>query len=283
MAKCKYCGEPVGLFKNKHEECEQKYLEGKNKFHKLIKSNVFKNVDWQDYQSEMENIANSSYFSQSDIKPLLIKAWSDAVEEKLKESEEPISKEQALSASHISEQFGITHAELNENGFWDKLVESTVISDLVEGIIPDRSSYTKDDLPIMFKSGEKLVWVFENDTQYHKLQTKSKRVGSYAGYGGRILKGVYYKWGGFQSESIKTMETEHIDTGHLAVTDQNIYFYGVNKAFKLPYSKMLAIAPLNEGVKIQKTHANAYPITLITGEGWFVYNLLVNLHRMATE
>jgi hypothetical protein len=79
------------------------------------------------------------------------------------------------------------------------------------------------------------------------------------------------------------MEVEHIDTGFLAFTQKQIYFYGDYKGFKLPYSRMLAIEPYSDGVKIQKTQANTYPISFITNEGWFTYNLLINLHRMATS
>ena len=177
------------------------------------------------------------------------------------------------------EFFKIDKDKLNDNQWWFRAVEGLVIGDLLENKIPARASIV-GELPILFQEDEKIIWLFQG-VKYHKVQSKSKRVGKFSGYSGRILPSLYYKWGSFASESISSLEIKHVDQGYLAITDKQIYFYGNVTGFKLPYGKMLAIEPFSDGVKIQKTHSNAYPIYFETNNGWFTYNLLLNLYQMA--
>jgi len=282
MSKCKYCGEKAGLFKDRHDECEQKYLIGKQKFYNLLKTKVFKNPDWTEFKEQLEKIAISSFFSQSDARTLIIEAWDD-VKEELKKGEEPLLSDQELSAKHFKDQSGLSPNVINDNRSWNKLIQSHALNLLLLGKLPNRCSFSKEDLPVMFQNDEKLIWVYENDTKYYKIESKSKRVGNYSGWSVKVVKGLYYKWGNFESRSIKTLQSTHIDTGHLILTSENLYFYGANKGFKLPYKRMMAIEPYSDGVKIQKTHANAFPIAFITDDGLFTYYLLIQLVEIATN
>jgi hypothetical protein len=284
MAKCEYCGENAGFLKTKHKECEEKYLNGKEQLLQIAKTLVFGTTD--DYigiDTKITKIVEESYVKTDEFKPILANAFDFAIIEKLEQSEKPLTREEEEQIKHYINVFDFRGEELNKSGNYSRVVKSRAIADLVEGKLTTRESTTKEELPILFKENEKLIWVFPTNTEYHKLQTKSQSAGGYAGTSLRVAKGLYVRLGNYKGESVKSLETVHLDTGHLAFTDKQIYFYGSNKAFKLPYNRILAVEPLKEGVKIQKTHANAFPITLITGDGWFTYNLIINLHKLATE
>jgi hypothetical protein len=276
MSKCKYCGEKAGLFKDSHEDCETKYLTGRQEIISKLERSVFIDSDLSEVENEILAIASRSYIE--DVRPLIFKGFEAAIENQIAET--PLFKEQENQIDAYVQHFQLSQDEMNANDKWRQAIKALMIGELVDNKLPERVNIV-GDLPILFQDDETIVWLFQ-EVEYYKVQSKSRRVGNYSGWSGRILKGLYYKWGSYQSESVKSMEIDHIDTGFLAFTQKQIYFHGNYKGFKLPYSQILAIEPYSDGVKIQKTHANAYPISFITNEGWFTYNLLINLHRMAT-
>ena len=71
------------------------------------------------------------------------------------------------------------------------------------------------------------------------------------------MKGVYYRTGAFKGHPVDRIERIHIDTGLLAITNKNIYFSGEEKGFRIPYVKIVAFHPFDEGVGIIRDTANA--------------------------
>ncbi|MBE0069320.1 hypothetical protein F3K46_09925 [Thermoanaerobacterium thermosaccharolyticum] len=67
--------------------------------------------------------------------------------------------------------------------------------------------------------------------------------------------------------------------GILAVTTKHIYFYGPIRSFRAPYTKIVSFAPYSDGIGIQRDAASAKPQIFLTGDGWFLYNLVINLAR----
>jgi hypothetical protein len=89
------------------------------------------------------------------------------------------------------------------------------------------------------------------------------------------MKGVYYRTGVFKGHSVDRIERIHIDTGLLAITNKNIYFSGEENGFRIPYAKIVAFHPFDEGVGIIRDTANAKLQIFVTGDGWFTYNLMI--------
>jgi hypothetical protein len=83
-----------------------------------------------------------------------------------------------------------------------------------------------------------------------------------------------------KGHSVDRIERIHIDTGLLAITNKNIYFSGEEKGFRIPYAKIVAFHPFDEGVGIIRDTANAKLQIFVTGDGWFTYNLVTNLANL---
>ncbi len=66
-------------------------------------------------------------------------------------------------------------------------------------------------------------------------------------------------------------------TGIMAVTNKHIYFTSSQKTFRVRLDKIVSFMPYSDGVGIQRDAASAKPQFFITGDGWFTYNLLVNV------
>jgi hypothetical protein len=60
------------------------------------------------------------------------------------------------------------------------------------------------------------------------------------------------------------------------VTNKNLYLSGSGKGFRVRLDKVIAIHPYEDGVVIQQEQATSKPKTLMTGDGWFTYNVLKN-------
>ena len=94
------------------------------------------------------------------------------------------------------------------------------------------------------------------------------------------MKGVYYRTGSFRGHPVETTQTKLVATGLLGVTTKHIYFAGDRTSFRIPYGKVVSFTPFSDGIGVMKDAASARPQTFDTGEGWFIYNLVMNLSQM---
>ena len=96
----------------------------------------------------------------------------------------------------------------------------------------------------------------------------------------RIDRGVYYRPSAFRSRVIEWEETVHQDTGLLGFTTKHIYFSGPKKKFRVRYDRIVDFEPFSDGFEIMRDAQTAKPQAFRTGDGWFSYNLAVNLAQM---
>jgi len=68
-----------------------------------------------------------------------------------------------------------------------------------------------------------------------------------------------------------------VDQGILCITNKNIYFGGKIKSFRIPYNKIVSFTSYSDGIGIHRDSVNAKLEAFSTNDGWFTYNLLVNL------
>ena len=145
----------------------------------------------------------------------------------------------------------------------------------MEGNIPQRVQINTA-LPFNFQKSETLIWVFDR-VDYYEDKTRRKYVGGSSGFSFRIAKGIYFRTGGFKGHPVETTERVHMGTGIMAVTNKHIYFTSSQKTFRVRLDKIVSFMPYSDGVGIQRDAASAKPQFFITGDGWFTYNLLVNV------
>ncbi len=186
---------------------------------------------------------------------------------------------QALGA--YRDHFALSVDALNRDGAHNRFVKAIILKEVIEGKVPERVQVV-GTLPFNLQKSEKLVYVLDR-VRYCEPRTRTAYRGGYSGVSVRIAKGVYYRTGGFRGSPIVTSENVHIDTGVLAVTDKHLYFAGQSKTTRIRYDKIIAFTPYSDGVGIQRDASNAKPQMFITGDGWFVYNLITNLAHRTTD
>ena len=157
-------------------------------------------------------------------------------------------------------------------------MQAAVIRDVAQGIIPQRQNI-QGQVPFNLMKSEKLVWVIQG-VDYLETATRRERRGTSHGLSIRIARGVYYRPSSFRSRPVEWEETIHADTGLMGLTTKHIYFTGPKKKFRVRYDRIVTFEPYSDGLGIMRDAQTAKPQTFVTGDGWFVYNLAVNLSQV---
>ncbi len=275
MGKCLYCGNAAGLLRRFHKECLDKRKNGENEIASIVAKAAMQKYDRPQLQSAINDIAASSFIKQVDTISLVVQGWEHAVESALDDS--VLSPEEEEHLRSLARAFSLSRDILNKNGAFSRMEKAGLLRRILNG--DPFQVNIRGNIPFNFQKSEKLVYIFEN-TDYYEDKMRITYAGGSEGFSVRIARGLYYRVNGFRGERIQTSETIHADTGMLAVTTKNIYFSGSSKRFRIPYAKIVAFEPYANGIGIQKDAASAKPQMFSTEDGWFAYNLIVNLARM---
>ena len=225
---------------------------------------------------ELDNALRRTSMSNTHRRQLLVRAWEEAVEGVIEDGVVSLDEEATL-AQYIS-HFDLTQEELDRNGAQTTLVQVSVIRDVTQGIVPQRQNI-EGRVPFNLMKSETLVWVIDG-VDYLETVVRRERQGSSHGLSIRVARGLYYRPSTFRSRPIEWEETVHADTGLLGLTTKHIYFAGSRKKFRVRYDRIVSFDPYDDGFGIMRDAQTAKPQTFRTGDGWFPYNLAVNLSQM---
>ena len=283
MGNCKYCGKPAGFLRVRHLECEeenrvrdratkQSAAQITSEAVEVIKGNA----TFSSLEASLFKLEDANRLPSSHMHPLLVHAWEIAVDSFLQDGVLDASEEQRLV--EFKEHFGLSTSDLDTNGALTKTAKSAVLRDILEGKIPQRINL-HGSLPINLQKQEKVVWVFP-DSKYLEDKTSRQYVGGSKGVSIRVMKGVYYRVGSFKGQAVENTMRVHVDNGLVVATDVNLYFAGPRKSFRVPYKKIVSFEPFEDGIGIMRDASSAKPQIFVTGDGWFTYNLVVNLSSL---
>lgn len=276
MSNCFFCGRPAGFMKKKHKECEQKHQDGWEKMIALTSDAIVAKKSTEELEPQLKSIARTSFHEGSGVRDAMIHGWEQTVNHFLDDGHLDESEEERLQ--EFASCFSLTQEHLDHHGAWTRLVKGAILRDLMSGNIPERIRL-EGNLPFNFQKTEKLIWVFP-DTEYYEDRKRRQYVGGSHGVGVRIAKGVYYRVGAFKGHRVDTVETIHVGSGPFGVTNKHIYFASREKSLRIRHDKIVTIEPHADGVTVQRDAQTAKPQMFVTGDGWFTYNLLMNVSNL---
>lgn len=187
----------------------------------------------------------------------------------------PEHTEEVLNS--IADAMGVSINDFRDSSSWVPMVKMLVIDDLLHGKKPDRIHLS--DIPLNLQKNETIIWCFV-DVRCFESREKRVNYGVSKGTSIRIAKGLYYHIGAFKREPFITTEQRFIAFGQLFLTNKNIYFYSEDKSIRVPYSKIVAYTPYEDGLGIQKDAATVKPMNFVGIDGWFAYNIVKNIHNI---
>ena len=276
MGNCRYCGQAAGLLRSVHKDCDAKHTSGTADIGLLIACTAKDISTIGTLKAKLNEIAKGTFISDSELKSLIVDNWGKAVEAAFEDS--VLTSDEESNLAEIKNTFGLTQEDLDENGAFTKTVKGSVLRRILDGKVPQRMR-VEGNLPFNFQKQETLVWLFQH-VNYYEQKTRRQYVGRSSGVSIRVAKGVYFRTGAFAASPVETTETALVDTGSLAVTDKHLYFAGPTKSFRIAYPKIVSFETYSDGIGIQREAAAAKPQRFLTGDGWFTYNLVMNLSRL---
>lgn len=279
MAICPLCNKPAGLFRKHHKECIRKRdeenrnrKEGVVQISDLLRDLVTERIGIAGVNEKIQSIRESCLLSGADVNNAIVRAWEASAEHFLEDG--ILSAVEEKNLTEFAAKVGLTPELLNSNGLYDRVRKSTAIRDVLEGRLPNRESLSVD-LPFNFQTSESLVWAFGN-VDYLADRTKTSYEGRSQGVSIRIASGLYYRLGAFKGHPVERVERNHVDTGALAITTRHLYFGGSKKSIRIRHDKIVSITPYSDGVAIHRDGVRAMPEIFVTGDGWFIHNILAN-------
>jgi len=276
MGKCMFCGAKAGLFRRQHSECQDKHAKGIKSFVSKVSEGILLQRDPQLIQTEIEQIAIDSFIDKTNKIELLVKGWEASLESFL--ADHVVDQNEESILIKYMDHFGLNQDSFQKNEGYNRLIKSLVLRDLLEGKVSNRVRVS-GNLPFALQKSETILWVFPSAQGYEE-RTRREYVGRSRGVSVRIMKGVYYRVGEFRGHPVETQYNASLGVGPFCITNKHVYFSG-QKAIRLPYKKIICIEPYSDGVGLQKEGTTAKPLTFVTGDGWFTYNLLSNVSAIA--
>ena len=105
------------------------------------------------------------------------------------------------------------------------------------------------DTNLLLKRGEYLIFDLPQITLCEERSVKLK--GGYQGFSVRIMKGVSYRFGGFQGGSER--KVVEIDSGNLTLTNKRMVFSGKKTSKEISLTKINTIESLDNGISITRS------------------------------
>lgn len=274
MGKCKYCGQDAGFFHSKHEECEKKFNQGLASIKQIVSTCFTNKEDFYLKDREIKNIVESSHIDNTALQQIYCSVFDDAIDNYLNDG--VIDTQENQTVARFMQFTGLPQSVLNANQSLEKVVQSKVLQDILQGNVPAPNITINGDFPFLLGKGEHLIWLFRNIT-LHQQKVQREFVGRSRGVSVRVMKGVYYRTGGFKGHPVETTVMQRIGIGSVCLTDKNLYFASPEKSLKVPYTKILSIDSYSNGIGLQKDGASDKPMFLEGLNSWFTYNVIANL------
>jgi len=261
------------FFHSHHDECEGKYRQGLVEISRICTGCFATKEDFFHCDGEIKRIVHESRIDNGSLENTYLTLFDNAVDQYLEDGVIDGAEERTLA--RFIQFSGMPQTILNSNKSLEKMLQSKVIQDILAGNVPAPRIQISGDFPFLLGKGEHLVWLFRNVT-LHRQKVKKEYAGRSHGMSFRIMKGVYYRIGGFKGNPIETTVMQRIGNGSACFTDRNIYFAGSEKSLKIPYNKIISVNSYSNCIGVQKDGTNDKPIFLEDISGWFEYNVIVN-------
>ncbi len=217
-------------------------------------------------QADIEGAVRSSHLGDAELRPVVIAAVEKEIENVLEKESLTEARETALST--VFSHFDIGQDDLDGNGAFTRLVQTTILRDVIDGEVKQRIVCNTPDLPFRLQKSETLLWVFPN-VNYYRVRTSREIDGR-----------VYLLSGRFTGDVIEDEATEFVDSGVFGITTRHIYFGGASERFRIAHDRIVAVEPYNggenviHGVHIMRDSEGARLETFDLGDGAFAYKLL---------
>jgi len=200
----------------------------------------------------------------SSVKKALRQVAEKSMEDGIVTTEEDKTIDALLAAYELS-------VDDIDRGTQELLAKGNVIRDLMSGNV--QPCFQIDGLPFKLMKTETLIWGFI--FPLYEMKTKTQFVGGSQGVSIRIMKGVYWRVGGFKGERVSREELASLGNASTAITSKHLYFSVGLDSHRIKHDKIISIVPYKDGVAVI-SDGRAKPLIFLPDDPWFFINVLQN-------
>lgn len=302
MGNCKYCGKAAGFMRSQHQACadadrEKTVREEMERERAMAERAAARRAEEAARREAAESSRTAALelcraglhgampleemrghlaaLGVPDLRKMQVKLVEDAIEGALEDGVLSEAEEKAIA--DFAAGCGLEQEELNVRGAWTRIVKAAVLRDVMNRL--EKTRVNIQNSPFNLQKSERIYWLFQ-PVQYFEERTAREYVGGSSGVSIRIAKGLYWRSSAFRGRPVETTSLALIDAGLLALTNKHVYFSGSRTSFRVPYRKIVAFEPFTDGIGIMRDAQTAKPQRFMTGDGWFTYNLAMNLAQL---
>ncbi|MCE5258549.1 MAG: hypothetical protein LLG44_05735 [Chloroflexi bacterium] len=284
MSICKLCGKEAGFLRTVHKECDENYHMGRAIYEVKVANWVQVPKDILALRAQLAEIARKSFISPQEEKSYQISGWQIAAQKAM--ADNLLTQEEESALANAATALSLTQNDLvgqdpKQTGPYYRVVKGAVLRELLHGNLPKKIA-VEGGLPFILQKGETLIWLFPG-TGYYEQRTRTHYEGGSSRVSFRVAKGVYYHTSAFRGNPVQTTELVAIGYGTMGITDKNIYYSCTTKTFRIKLDKIISLTPYSDGIALQRDTQSAKPQVFVTGDGWFLYNLITNLTSIESQ
>ncbi len=297
LGDCHYCGEPIYFVLDRllgaHEDCRSRYIRARGQIVDAVSTAAStSDPSIKLLKDKVTTIADSNYVHKSEVIPLILEGWEAAIEKAV--TEKDFADQTVAKFLSFSEFRFLPKKKMSNSACWsnysekrrEQLVEVTERKRLQAQEIAQRKAQRKrrkvqqriiddirnglriepnvamDNTPINFQKSESLIWIFPESEYLKEVVVQRRR---------------HSKWGVIPT----IFGMESIDRGTVGLTTKHIYFVGGKERFRIRYDRVVSFVEYNDGLGLTRGAEKARHQMLVTGDGWFTYQLVTNLAKLA--
>jgi hypothetical protein len=222
----------------------------------------------------LRGTAESSFVQRDELISLCKTSIGHTIDSILKERPVKITEAQRIIelTDTLEDAFSETF-ELN-----DKLVKTSIISELYDGRIPDPVSVV-GPMPFEFGRGETILWIF-NQVSAFRVTTDDKPAGI------RIdateqLKEPYFGPAALKDRPAPLAGLSAEAQGDLILTNRNLHFIQSEETrTRIPIARIQVLVAYQEGIHVIANPARKKAPLYVLDDAWFVANVVGRLVAM---
>jgi hypothetical protein len=249
MAVCTYCGKKAGFFSKYHEACLSEAEKNRNLGLKVVPALIEVAMEerrpFAEIQNQVSNIV-SQYKIPSDTIGQAVLSKMDELSKR-----EPLQTSSAEYLLHLCENILGDPEDIPPDSPLYRTYAPTMLnlglSRNLWLIMRGERVELPTPLDVVLQPGENRLAEF-GSVIYRKSVMVPSHAGSYNGVGVRVASGLYYRFGGYASQTVSHPELQNLDFGFWVLSNEGMYFGGEQTTFQIPYNSILRFKAYPDGL-----------------------------------
>jgi hypothetical protein len=276
MPRCIYCGQPAGLLRRRHAECQERHTRALAMIPELFTKALHSALPAERFGELLKQAAGASFIKPRDLGPLCVQGISGMIDSVLEDRLlTPAEDERITEIKDALAPALVDVTSLNE-----KLIKISILRELSAGELPDRVSVA-GPMPIELHAHERVIWIFNHVICFRRRVAPAPELGGIAFPA--TEKDLYCGMRAFNNDPLPVDDLLEEATGDLVVTNRNLYFiFGAGQR-RIPMAKITALQPHADGVQVTCEQPQGRSRIFKLDDPWLAANMIVRLTMLAQK